>query len=70
MAAVEVEHPFEIVTEFGDYAEADDEDGAMCAARTLRKDYRNGGMVVREPAVYIFCEGKSVLVIDSKRRIG
>lgn len=70
MAAVQIEHPFEIRTEFGDHAYADDEAAAMAAARTLRKDYRNGGMVPREPAVYIIFEGECVLTIDSKRRIG
>lgn len=64
------DHAYEIITEFGDYAEADDEFGALLAARTLRKDYRDGGMVTREPAVYIFFEGSNVLTIDSKRRIG
>lgn len=70
MAAVQIEHPYEIRTEHGDSAYADDEYGALLAARTLRKDYRDGSMVPREPDVYIFYEGERVLTIDSKRRIG
>lgn len=70
MSVVEIEHPYEIITEHGNHAYADDEFGALLAARTLRQDYRDGGMVTRQPTIYILFEGACVLTIDSKRRIG
>ncbi len=55
-------HPFEIVTEYGDRAEADDEASALFAARTLRDDYR-GTTSGKFPEIYILFNGTTVLTI-------
>lgn len=63
-----MEHPFEIVTEHGDRAEADDEASALLAARTLRDDYR-GSTSGGYPTTYITYDGVTVLTIAPERSI-
>lgn len=50
-------------------AEAEDEGGALCAARELRRDYRDGGMVTKNASVAIYYEGEVVLSIPPERKI-
>lgn len=70
-AATAPEHPFFVLLGSGEWAEADDEGGALLAARTLRRERRDHGLgpCLRETHADVYYDGSHVLRIPATQTI-